>query len=202
MKYLQRYTEGERSLHWAVALLFILAALSGFAFFHPSLFWLVNFFGGGPWTRILHPFLGIAMALAFAYMAWQFWEHNKLSPQDSNWLKQWRDVIGNREDRLPEAGKYNAGQKVLFWVLIVCLATLVLTGIVYWRSMLPDFPVWLVRLASLLHALAATVLVIAIIVHGYAAFWVKGSLRAMLRGTVSEAWAKKHHPAWHREMNR
>ncbi|HEY7673730.1 MAG TPA: formate dehydrogenase subunit gamma [Burkholderiales bacterium] len=202
MKYLQRYTEGERSLHWAVALLFILAALSGFAFFHPSLFWLVNFFGGGPWTRILHPFLGIAMALAFAYMAWQFWEHNKLSPQDSNWLKQWRDVIGNREDRLPEAGKYNAGQKVLFWVLIVCLATLVLTGIVYWRSMFPDFPVWLVRLASLLHALAATVLVIAIIVHSYAAFWVKGSLRAMLRGTVSEAWAKKHHPAWHREMNR
>jgi formate dehydrogenase subunit gamma len=59
-----------------------------------------------------------------------------------------------------------------------------------------------VRLASLLHALAATVLVIAIIVHSYAAFWVKGSLRAMLRGTVSEAWAKKHHPAWHREMNR
>ncbi len=52
---LQRYTANERSNHWAVALLFILAGLSGMALFHPALFWLSNLFGGGTWTRILHP---------------------------------------------------------------------------------------------------------------------------------------------------
>jgi len=43
--------------HWAIALLFFLAALSGLAFFHPALFFLGNLFGGGPWTRILSPLL-------------------------------------------------------------------------------------------------------------------------------------------------
>ena len=44
---------------------FILAALSGLAFFHPALFFLTDLFGGGPWTRILHPFIGVVMFAAF-----------------------------------------------------------------------------------------------------------------------------------------
>lgn len=56
-----RYNANERSNHWLVAILFFLAGLSGLALFHPALFWLSNLFGGGPWTRILHPFLGVAM---------------------------------------------------------------------------------------------------------------------------------------------
>jgi formate dehydrogenase subunit gamma len=64
------------------------------------------------------------------------------------------------------------------------------------------FPVGLIRLASLLHAVAATVLIIGIIVHIYAAIWTRGSIDAMMRGTVSEAWAKKHHAAWYRQVIR
>ena len=56
--------------------------------------------------------------------------------------------------------------------------------------------------ATLLHAIAATVMIIGVIVHVYAAIWVKGSLRAMTRGTVSDAWARKYHAAWHREIGR
>ena len=54
-KYLQRYNDQERMNHWIVVVCFVLAALSGLAFFHPAMFWLVNLFGGGPWARILHP---------------------------------------------------------------------------------------------------------------------------------------------------
>jgi formate dehydrogenase subunit gamma len=39
-----------------------------------------------------------------------------------------------------------------------------------------------------------------IIVHVYAAIWVKGTLRAMTRGTVSEAWARHHHRGWYRQV--
>jgi len=197
---IQRYTDGERINHWIVAICFILAALSGLAMFHPALFWLSNLFGGGPWTRILHPFIGCVMAAAFLSMALRFWSRNRIEARDKQWLKQWRDVVDNREDKLPEVGKYNAGQKLLFWVLVVSMLVLFVTGILFWRPWFADsFPIWLVRLATLLHAAAATVLIIAIIVHIYAAIWVKGSIRAMTRGTVSTRWAAKHHRAWLRE---
>jgi formate dehydrogenase subunit gamma len=43
------------------------------------------------------------------------------------------DVLNNREDKLPEIGKYNAGQKLLFFTLVVCLLLLLVSGIVIWR---------------------------------------------------------------------
>jgi len=195
-----RYTDGERRIHWIVAIAFVLAALSGLAMFHPALYWLSNLFGGGPWTRILHPFIGVVMAAAFVTMAIGFWNYNRIEPRDRQWLRQWRDAIGNREDKLPEVGRYNAGQKVLFWLIVICLITLFVTGVLFWRPWFADaFPIWLVRLATLLHSLAATILIIGIIIHIYAAIWVKGSMKAMMRGTVSAKWAAKHHRAWLRE---
>jgi formate dehydrogenase subunit gamma len=78
---------------------------------------------------------------------------------------------------------------------------LIVTGIVIWQPYFaPAFPIVLARIASLLHALAAFVLILGIIVHIYAALWVKGSIGAMTRGYVSRAWARKHHPAWYREI--
>jgi formate dehydrogenase subunit gamma len=200
---IQRYSDNERVNHWIVAITFVLAALSGLAVFHPSMYWLSNFFGGGPWTRILHPFLGVVMFLFFCVTMVRFWSHNKLDANDKQWLRQWRDVIANREDKLPESGRYNAGQKAMFWLMVICMIVLLVTGVVFWRSVFGElFPVGLIRLASLLHAVAATVLIIGIIVHIYAAIWTRGSIDAMMRGTVSEAWAKKHHAAWYRQVIR
>lgn len=197
---IQRYSDSERINHWIVAISFMLAALSGLAMFHPALFWLSNLFGGGPWTRILHPFIGCVMAAAFLSMALRFWHVNRLQARDRQWLRQWRDVVGNREDKLPEVGKYNAGQKLIFWLMVICMLVLFVTGILFWRPWFADsFPIWLVRAATVLHAAAATVMIIGIIVHIYAAIWVKGSVRAMTRGTVSRRWAAKHHRAWLRE---
>ena len=106
---IQRYTAGERSNHWLVAILFVFAALSGLALFHPALFWLSELFGGGVWTRILHPFLGVAMFLLFLWLVLRFARHNLLDKGDGQWLRRWRDVVGNREERLPPVGRYNVG---------------------------------------------------------------------------------------------
>jgi formate dehydrogenase subunit gamma len=77
----------------------------------------------------------------------------------------------------------------------------VLTGLMFWRPWFaPFFPVALLRVAVLLHSIAAVVLVLSIIVHVYAAIWVKGSIRAMTRGTVTEGWAKMNHPLWYDEV--
>jgi formate dehydrogenase subunit gamma len=188
-----RYNKDQRTNHWLVAMSFILAALSGLALFHPALFPLSILFGGGPWTRILHPF--------FLFLAASVGSANRMEPRDWAWLRQYRDVVNNREERLPEVGRYNAGQKLVFYSIVLCLSGLILSGIVIWRAYFAAyFPISVIRLASILHAFCAFVLISTIIVHVYAAIWVKGSVQAMTRGTVTPGWAWKHHRAWFREI--
>ena len=80
-------------------------------------------------------------------------------------------------------------------------ALLLVSGIVIWQPWFaPWFSIGLNRVAVLIHALAAFVIIAGIIVHIYAAIWVKGSVHAMTRGTVTPGWAWKHHRAWYREM--
>lgn len=200
---IQRYSANDRTNHWLTAISFVLAAMSGLALYHPATNWMAALFGGGPWTRILHPFIGTFMFIVFALLALRMWHHNRMEPRDRQWLRQMDDVVNNREEKLPEVGRYNAGQKLLFFALVACLVALLLTGLVMWRPWLAAmFPVNAIRLASLLHAFFATVLIVLIILHVYAAFWVKGAMEAMLRGRVTRGWAWKHHRAWLREVDR
>jgi formate dehydrogenase subunit gamma len=198
---IERYDDAERIIHWIVAITFVLLALSGLALFHPSMFFLSSVLGGGTWTRILHPFIGLVMFVAFSSLAVRVWRANILDRKDKQWLKQADDVIANREERLPEVGKYNAGQKLVFWVQAACLILLLLSGIVIWRPYFaPAFSIPVIRVAAVLHAFTAFVLILTIIIHIYAGIWVKGSIRAMTRGYVTRAWARKHHPGWYREV--
>jgi formate dehydrogenase subunit gamma len=197
---LVRYTPNERTNHWITAITFVLLALSGLAMFHPAIFWLSALFGGGQWTRILHPFVGLVMFVSFLILVLRFWHHNYLDRNDWQWMRQIDDVLANREEKLPEIGRYNAGQKLLFFVMVACLLLLLLSGIVIWRRYFSFyFPIDVVRAAALIHAIAAFVLICGIIVHIYAALWIKGSISAMVRGTVTLGWARKHHPRWFRE---
>jgi formate dehydrogenase subunit gamma len=198
---IERYSPEERTRHWLTALTFVLAALSGLALFHPALFGLSGLFGGGPWTRILHPYLGVVMLLAFLALAARMHGQNRMQPRDWEWLRRYRDVVDNHEERLPEVGRYNGGQKIVYHLTSWLLLGLLLSGVVIWRSYFAGyFTVGVVRVAAVVHALCAFLLVCTIIVHVYAAIWVKGSLRAMTRGTVTPGWAFRHHRAWYREM--
>lgn len=196
---LRRYGDGTRMVHWSVALLFFAAGLSGLALFHPSFYFLSNFFGGGPWTRILHPYVGIAMFVFFLFIALPLWRDNVIRQRDRKWLSQSSTMLSGDKHSLEPAGKYNAGQKVVFWSMVLSLLVLLLTGLTFWHAWFPDVAIGLRRAGVLLHSIAAVVLVLTVIVHVYAAIWVKGTMRAMTRGTVSRAWAQLHHPLWAQE---
>jgi formate dehydrogenase subunit gamma len=196
-----RYRDSTRLNHWFVAILFFCAGLTGLAIFHPFFFPLSSLFGGGVWTRILHPFFGIVMALGFIGLFVAMWRENLLDKTDGAWLRAAPRLLRGHEEDMPAVDKNNAGQKLVFWSAALCLAMLLLTGFMFWQPWFADyFPVPLRRLAVLLHALAATVLILTIITHVYAAIWVKGSIQAMTRGTVSEGWARFHHPLWWRRI--
>jgi formate dehydrogenase subunit gamma len=187
--------------HWGSALLFLLAGLSGLAFFHPAFYALTALFGGGVWARILHPFLGLAVFLSFLGLFVRMWRQNLLNAADREWVKHSADMLAGSKSKMPPVGKYNAGQKGIFWVMAASLLVLLLTGVMFWQPWFADsFPIGLRRLAVLLHAAAAVALILGTIVHAYAAIWVKGTVRAMTRGTVTEGWARTNHPLWHREM--
>ncbi len=195
-----RYSHPARLAHWAVAIAYVLLFMSGLALFHPYFYWLSFLYGGGPFMRLAHPFLGVALAvLFFAYSA-RIWRDNLLVDSDREWLRRMLDVMNKRAE-IPVEGKYNAGQKVMFWSMMGCIAALLLTGVVLWRPWFaPSFSAGARRTAAVVHAFFAFVMFVGIGVHVYAAYWTKGSIRAMTRGYVTRAWARFHHPGWYRSV--
>lgn len=196
---LKRYTAAERANHWIVGICFILLGLSGLAFFHPAFYPLTQLFGGGPWTRILHPYVGVVMALFFILMVLRFWRLNVMEQRDIEWLKNVDQMVDGDDHNMPEQGKYNGGQKLLFWGLVLFMLVLMVSGVLMWRTWV-TVPVELVRLSSVLHALAGFAIIGLIILHVYAAIWTRGTIRAMMYGTVTRAWAKQHHRGWYRKV--
>lgn len=200
-KKLLRFAPLERANHWLTAITFILVALSGLSFYHPAFYPLNQLFGGGVWTRILHPFIGLVMAISFGVMFFNYRQLNVMTPTDWDWLRHVREMLNGDDRNMPEAGKFNGGQKLLLWLQAACMGLLILSGIVIWRAYFSLlFPVAVIRFASVVHAGAATIMIALIIIHIYAAIWTKETIDAMLYGRVRRAWAKQHHPAWFRQM--
>jgi len=194
-----RHPVGERITHWAVAIAFIFLFLSGLAMFHPFFFWLSFLFGEGQFMRFIHPIAGVALVLLFYPYAAQVWKDNRWRPADSAWVKHMWGFM-RKDYHAEDTGKYNAGQKLMYWSMVPIIAALFLTGIVLWQPWFaPAFSPTTRRVAGLLHATCAFIMFVGIGVHWYAAYWTRGAVRAMVRGTVTRAWAKFHHPVWYRE---
>ncbi|MDB5655335.1 MAG: formate dehydrogenase subunit gamma [Tardiphaga sp.] len=197
----ERYTSGARINHWITAVSLILLALSGLSMFHPSLFFLTALFGGGQWTRAVHPWIGVVLFVSFSLLFVRFWRANLWRWVDFVWLKQLRDVLGGHEERLPEVGKYNAGQKGVFWGMTALILVLIATGLIIWEQYFGSYTsVEVRRAAVLIHAAAAVIIICVWIVHVYAAIWVRGTISAMTSGRVTGGWAWRHHRKWLREL--
>lgn len=195
-----RYTAGARVNHWITACSLILMALSGLALFHPSLFFLTNLFGGGQMTRVVHPWIGVVLLISFTGLFVRFVRLNLPNNDDTRWLKALPSVMKGDEENVPEVGKYNAGQKGVFWSMTVLILVLFASGVVIWDVYFYDWTtITQKRIAALVHAVAAIVAIGVWIVHVYAAIWVKGTVRAMTRGSVTGGWAWRHHRKWLRE---
>jgi len=169
--------------------------------FTPSLFFLTALFGGGQWTRTIHPWLGVVLFFSFFLLFVRFWKANLWRSEDGSWLAHLRDVLTNQEEKLPEVGKYNAGQKVVFWSMSILIIVLICTGIVIWdQYFYPLTSIEQKRWAILVHSVAAVAIICVWIVHVYAAIWVRGTIGAMTRGQVTGGWAWRHHRKWLREL--
>jgi len=196
-----RHSNGARVAHWAVAIAFTFLFLSGLALFSPFFFWLSGVFGGGSLMRFIHPLAGVALVILFYPYAALLMADNRWRPDDSKWVAHMAAYMRNEHPDVGQTHKYNAGQKLMYWSMVPLIAALAATGVMLWQPWFaPHFSAGARRAAGLIHAVCAFVMFVGIGIHVYAAIWTRGSIDAMIRGTVSRAWARFHHPAWEREM--
>jgi formate dehydrogenase subunit gamma len=198
---LLRHPVYTRVLHWLVAIFFVLALLSGFAIYSPWLFrWLAPLFGGGPRTRLLHPWFSLLFVLFFFFQFLNWWAPMAWTAADRRWLRRIRQYTTNQEKLESEdVGFFNGGQKLYFWAIVVSALLFLITGLLMWFGHL--VPRWVIVISYVVHDIAALVMLGAFILHIYeGTAAMPGTFRAMTNGTVTERWAWTHHPAWFRAV--
>jgi formate dehydrogenase subunit gamma len=196
-----RYTMANRVNHWITAICFVLLVLSGLSMFHPMLFFLSGLFGGGQWTRAVHPWIGCVLLISYIGLIIQFWRENLVNRDDAAWMKSIKEVLVNDEEHVPPVGRNNAGQKFVFWSMTLLIPVLFFTGLVIWEVYFGEatsIPVQ--RVAVLIHSMAAIAAILVWITHVYAAIWVRNSVRGMTQGYVTPGWAWRHHRKWLSEL--
>lgn len=196
-----RFSFAERIVHWSAALSFLYAALTGLALWTPALFWLAAVFGGGPATRAGHPWAGVIFAVAVAFMFQNWARQMRLDADDRIWLRNAHKYAAHNEEGLPETGRFNAGQKTLFWLQSISIVLLFASGIVLWWA--ESMPRELRLVAILLHPVVAIISIGGIIIHIYmGTAAVPEAFRGMVQGWVRPGWAASHHPKWYREITK
>jgi formate dehydrogenase subunit gamma len=197
-----RYAFHERAWHWITALPYLYCLLTGLAFWSPWLFWIAVVFGGGQISRQLHPWSGLIFAVGVCAMYIMWHSQMGVTQVDKDWFNSVGYYIRNEDDKMPPAGRYNAGQKSLFWGFVVCMVLLLLSGLVLWfPEYIPWSFRWLRYTAVLVHASSALLTIGLFLIHVYmGVFAERGAFGSVIRGDVSLQFARRYHPGWYEEI--
>jgi formate dehydrogenase subunit gamma len=193
-----RYAFPERVLHTLTALSYVYLLLTGLAFWTPALYWVAAVLGGGYLTRLLHPWVGLLFSgvLLWMFLTWR--SDMRITPEDRAWRRAMRHYIRNEDAQVPPAGRFNYGQKQLFWLMVIGGVALLLSGLVLWFiASIPSELRVLRYAATLVHAVAALATIGGFIIHLYMGLAVvPQGLHAIVHGDVPEEWARHHHALW------
>ena len=193
-----RFGSFERFAHWMTATCFIILALSG-----------LNYIFG---KRLLMPLIGpeafgvVAQYAKYShiYLAWPFmlgivlmfvlWlKDNIPSRIDWAWIKAYGGFIGNKH---PSAGRFNAGQKMVFWMVVGFGTAMSLTGLMMIFPFVPA-DVTALQFWTVIHAVIAMAFIAVMIAHIYiGSLGMEGAYDAMGSGEVDLGWARLHHDLW------
>lgn len=199
----ERFSSVERFSHWLTAICFIILGLSGLNLsfgrslllpvIGPEAFTSLSAFG-----KLAHNFLSFPFVLGVFLMAVMWIRHNIFNAIDMEWFRQGGGVL--KKGMHPPAGKFNGGQKVLFWLVVLGSAALAISGYIL---MFPFYVTDIagMQIAQLVHAIAGILMVAVILGHIYiGTVGMEGAFDAMGSGQVDTNWAKEHHSLWAKEV--
>ena len=194
-----RHRLASRLIHWSVAFFFFVCLLSGLPIWTPVFCWLAGLLGGLSVCRVIHPWAGLLFFAASGAMFLHWRREMRLERRDREWLGPKALAYLSHEERDPEVGKYNGGQKLFFFAVSLGAVGLLVSGVALW---LPTrLPQGLRVTGILLHDVTFILFAMGVVLHVYLGTAAEpGTFRAMTRGTVSKSWARLHHPRWCREV--
>lgn len=195
---IERFNAFERFNHWMTATSFILLALTGLNYFFGKrlLMPLVGpdaFSTWSVWAKYAHNFIAWPFMLGILIMLLLWIKDNIPDRYDWRWLREGGGFFNNSH---PPAARFNAGQKLLFWAVVLGGGALSASGLI----MLFPFSVADIngmQWAQYVHSLTAVVMVAVILGHIYiGSLGMEGAYDAMGRGEVDLGWAREHHSVW------
>jgi formate dehydrogenase subunit gamma len=195
-----RHRLSSRVIHWTVALFFFVCLFTGLPIWTPLFGWMAPLFGGLSVCRWLHPWSGVVFSAVTVVMFVHWFREMKLTDKDREFLTPGGMVRYMRyQGEDAEVGKYNGGQKLLFWAASLATLGLLLSGIVIWFP--EGFGNGLRQLSYVVHDIAFILFFAMIIGHIYLGTAAEpGTFSAIVRGTVTKEWARLHHPKWYRQV--
>ena len=199
-----RYDYRERVCHWTNSVTYVFCMLTGLAFYSPYLYWM-SFVGGGPASsRFLHPWVGIFFFVAVLWMHALWKLQMAAAPEDKAWNAGIKNYIENRDDQVPAQGRFNAGQKLFYWVMFYGAIVLLITGVIMWfPELIAGRAHWLLTIIIPIHSATALITIGAFIIHVYmGVLMVPGGLKGIVYGRVSEEWAAHHHKLWYEKIKK
>lgn len=202
-----RFNALERLAHWTTGTAFIILAITGlnFVFGKRLLMPLIGpeaFSTWSVWAKYAHDFVAWAFMLGVLVMLVVWVWDNFPDRYDANWLKAAGGMFDKSNRTHPPARRFNAGQKLIFWAVVLGGIALSVSGI----FML--FPFYFtdvngMQMAQYIHATVGVLMIAVIIAHIYiGTVGMEGAYDAMGSGTVDLNWAKEHHSAWVEEQQR
>jgi formate dehydrogenase subunit gamma len=193
-----RFNAFERFVHWMTAVCFIVLALSGLniTFGKDLLLPLLGpeaFTGWAQWAKYAHNYLSFPFTIGVVLIFLMWIAGNIPNRTDVEWLKEGGGIVGHGH---PPAKRFNAGQKMIYWIVVLGGGAVAITGY------LLMFPFWGTSIvgmqtAQVIHGVVGVLFVAAMLGHIYiGTIGMEGAFEAMGTGTVDENWAKQHHSLW------
>jgi len=189
----------ERVVHWLFAISFILLFITGFGMMFQSFSFIPALFGGYEWMKLFHNYSGLVFCISTlcAFLVW-FKDGFTFTNNDIIWLKKGGGYLWDVND-VPDAGRFNAGQKLYFILKVLSGAIMSITGFMMWFPITLGLPRVMVLFCYPLHVLGVVILSGTVVVHIFMGTANPGTVQAMLTGKVIRAWVRLQHGAWLKE---
>jgi formate dehydrogenase subunit gamma len=195
---LVRFNAAERFVHWMTSACFIVLALSGLniTFGRPLLLPLMSpeaFTAWSEWAKYAHNYLSFPFTLGVILIFFMWIAGNIPNRVDIEWLKRGGGMVGRGH---PSAYRFNAGQKLIYWIVVLGGTAVAVSGYVL---IFPFYgtDIQTMQNAAMVHGVIAMLFIAAMLGHIYiGTIGMEGAFEAMGEGTVDVNWAKEHHDLW------
>jgi formate dehydrogenase subunit gamma len=193
-----RFSAFERFVHWLTATSFIVLGITGLNVTFGKLL-LRPVLGPEAFTafaqaaKYAHNFTAFPFMLGILLIIGIWFKDNIPRKIDIAWFKQGGGFIKSKH---PPAGRFNGGEKGVYWIVLGAGMTVSLSGLLL---LFPFYlaNIWQMQIAQVVHAVVAVLFVAVILAHIYiGTLGTEGAFEAMATGEVDLNWAKEHHNLW------